>query len=89
LTDRNTPQRSATGENGWLVDFDSTRFFATNEADATVGRVKEKTWLQVLMDGKAIYSKVYEFTNTPPDVRYFSIVSSAIVRGLYLADCRD
>jgi hypothetical protein len=32
------------------------------------------------MDGKAIYSKVYEFTNTPPDVRYFSIVSSAIVR---------
>jgi hypothetical protein len=70
--------------NGWLVDFDSTRFFATNEVDATqwatkwadsvvatIGGVKEKTWLQVLMDGKAIYSKAYEVPNNPPpDVRY-------------------
>jgi hypothetical protein len=59
--------------NGWLADFVSTRFFATNEADAkqlatkwadsvvaTVGGVTERTWLQVLLDGKAIYSKVYE-----------------------------
>ena len=73
LTDRNTPQRSATGENGWLVDFDSTRFFATNEAEAkqkaakwadsaaaAVGGITERTWLQVLLDGKAIYSKLYE-----------------------------
>ena len=66
LTDRNTPQRSATGENGWLVDFDSTRFFATNEAEAkqkaakwadsaaaAVGGITERTWLQVLLDGKS------------------------------------
>ena len=59
--------------NGWLVDFDSTRFFASNEAEAkqvamkwadcaaaAVGGLTERTWLQVLLDGKAIYSKVYE-----------------------------
>jgi hypothetical protein len=59
--------------NGWLVDFVSTRFFAANEADAkqkatkwadsaaaAVGGITERTWLQVLLDGKAIYSKVYE-----------------------------
>ena len=59
--------------NGWLVDFDSTRFFATNEAEAkqkaskwadsvaaTIGGITERTWLQVLLDVKAIYSNVYE-----------------------------
>ena len=58
---------------GWLVDFVSTRFFATNEAEAqqkatkwadsvvaAVGGIRERTWLQVLLDGKSIYSKVYE-----------------------------
>jgi hypothetical protein len=59
--------------NGWLVDFDSTRFFASNETEAeqvatkwanqaaaAVGGITERTWLQVLLDGRAIYSKVYE-----------------------------
>ena len=59
--------------NGWLVDFASTRFFASNEAEAkqnatrwadsvaaTIGGITEGTWLQVLLDGKAIYSQVYE-----------------------------
>ncbi|MGC1358918.1 MAG: hypothetical protein WA851_24575 [Xanthobacteraceae bacterium] len=59
--------------NGWLVDFASTRFFASNEAEAkqnatrwadsvaaTIGGITERTWLQVLLDGKAIYSQVYE-----------------------------
>jgi hypothetical protein len=59
--------------NGWLVDFVSTRFFASNEVEAqqiatkwadraaaAVGGISERTWLQVLLDGKAIYSKVYE-----------------------------
>ncbi len=59
--------------NGWLVDFDSTRVLASNEAEAkqmatkwadrataAVGGITERTWLQVFLDGKAIYSKVYE-----------------------------
>jgi hypothetical protein len=63
---------------GWLVDFDSTRFFATNEAEAkqqatkwadsvvaAIGGIRERTWLQVLLDGKAIYSEVYEAPESP------------------------
>jgi hypothetical protein len=59
--------------NGWLVEFDSTRFLATNAAEAeqkatkwadnvlvAIGGITERTWLQVLLDGEAVYSKVYE-----------------------------
>ena len=64
--------------NGWLLDFDSTRFFATNEAEAkqqatkwadsvvaAVGGITERTWLQVLLGGKAIYSELYEAPESP------------------------
>jgi hypothetical protein len=60
---------------GWLVDYDSTRFIATNEDEAkqeaakwaasVIGVVTEKTWLQVTSDGKAIYSKVFDAPNAP------------------------
>ena len=69
--------------NGWLVDFDSTRFFATNEAEAkqqatrwadsvvaAVGGMREGTWLQVLLDGKEIYSDVYEAPESPGRTAY-------------------
>lgn len=64
--------------NGWLVDIDSTRFFATNEAEAkqlatkwaesvmdAIGGVPERTWLQVLRNGKAIYSELYGTPELP------------------------
>jgi hypothetical protein len=55
---------------GGLADYDSRRVVATNEAEAkqkadewaavAIGVATEKTWLQVTLDGKAIYSKVFE-----------------------------
>ena len=69
--------------NGWLVTFDSRRFFATNEAEAkqqatrwadsvvaAVGGMREGTWLQVLLDGKEIYSDVYEAPESPGRTAY-------------------